>query len=383
MSPLALCFVNAEVLLPEGFVCQPLSMADGFIDEASKGRQIDLTGYQILPGIVDLHGDGFERHLAPRRGAVKDLQSGFYALHSELASNGITTAVLAQFYSWEGGMRGPDFAHEFLAHLEQFGPKVPSTLLPQLRFETHMLDHYTEFAALCARYGVPYVVFNDHLPHQALAKGKRPARLTGQALKSGRSPEAHLELLKELHEKSDRVAAALPDLIAALGAGVLLGSHDDARAQDRQGWAAKGAALCEFPETKEAAETAAALGNPVIMGAPNVVRGGSHKKNISALELIQQGLCSALASDYHYPSPRLAALALAREIGLPAAWHLVSSGPAAILGLQDRGHIKAGYRADLLILDAKNQQVAACFAGGALSYMSGDLAQRFFGYKRF
>ena len=67
MNPLALSFVNAEVHLPEGFVRQPLSMADGFIDEASKGRQIDLTGYQILPGIVDLHGDGFERHLAPRR----------------------------------------------------------------------------------------------------------------------------------------------------------------------------------------------------------------------------------------------------------------------------------------------------------------------------
>ena len=113
-----------------------------------------------------------------------------------------------------------------------------------------MLDHYTEFAALCARYAVPYVVFNDHLPHQALAKGKRPARLTGQALKSGRSPEAHLEMLKALHEKSDQVADALPDLIAALGAGVLLGSHDDACVQDRQGWAAKGVALCEFPVTK-------------------------------------------------------------------------------------------------------------------------------------
>ena len=379
MSALVITFENAEVLQRHGFEKTPLSIAEGLIVEDGAGRAIDLTGYHILPGIVDLHGDGFERHLAPRRGAVKDLQSGFYALHSELASNGITTAVLAQFYSWEGGMRGPDFAREFLEHLKQFAPKVPSTLLPQLRFETHMLDHYTEFAALCARYAVPYVVFNDHLPHQALAKGKRPARLTGQALKSGRSPEAHLELLKALHEKSDHVALALPDLIAALGAGVLLGSHDDAHAQDRQGWAAKGAALCEFPETKEAAEAAAALGNPVIMGAPNVVRGGSHKKNISALELIQQGLCSALASDYHYPSPRLAALALAKEIGLPAAWQLVSSGPAAILGLKDRGHIKAGYRADLLILDAKSQQVAACFAGGALSYMSGDLAQRFFG----
>ena len=304
MSALALSFVNAKVLWPEGLVQEPLFIAEGLIAEASSGRQIDLTGYQILPGIVDLHGDGFERHLAPRRGAVKDLQSGFYALHSELASNGITTAVLAQFYSWEGGMRSPEFARTFLEHLEQFAPKVPSTLLPQLRFETHMLDHYTEFAALCVRYAVPYVVFNDHLPHQALAQGKRPARLTGQALKSGRSPEAHLDLLKELHEKSDQVAAALPDLITALGAGVFLGSHDDARAQDRQGWAAKGADLCEFPETKEAAEAAAALDNPVIMGAPNVVRGGSHKKNISALELIQQRLCSALASDYHYPSPR-------------------------------------------------------------------------------
>ena len=379
MNALAMTFENAKVLRADGLKKSPLSIAEGLIVEDGAGRAIDLEGYHILPGIVDLHGDGFERHLAPRRGAVKDLQSGFYALHSELAANGITTAVLAQFYSWEGGMRSPEFAGAFLEHLEQFTPKVPSTLLPQLRFETHMLDAYKEFAALCTRYAVPYVVFNDHLPHQALAKGKRPARLTGQALKSGRSPEAHLELLKELHEKSGQVAAALPDLIAALGAGVLLGSHDDARAQDRHGWAAKGAALCEFPETKEAAQAAAALGNPVIMGAPNVVRGGSHKKNISALELVQEGLCSALASDYHYPSPRLAALSLAKEVGLPAAWHLVSSGPAAILGLKDRGHLQPSYRADLVILEAQSQQVAACFAGGALSFISSDLAQRFFG----
>ena len=118
MSALALSFVNAEVLQPKGLMQEPLFIAEGLIVGYSTGRQIDLTGYQILPGIVDLHGDGFERHLAPRRGAVKDLQGGFYALHSELASNGITTAVLAQFYSWEGGMRGPVFAREFLTHLE-------------------------------------------------------------------------------------------------------------------------------------------------------------------------------------------------------------------------------------------------------------------------
>ena len=116
-------FENAEVLQTDGLVKSPLSIAEGLIVKGGTGRAIDLKGYHILPGIVDLHGDGFERHLAPRRGAVKDLQSGFYALHSELAANGITTAVLAQFYSWEGGMRSPEFARAFLEHLERFAPK--------------------------------------------------------------------------------------------------------------------------------------------------------------------------------------------------------------------------------------------------------------------
>ncbi len=139
MNALAMTFENAKVLRADGLKKTPLSIAEGLIIEDGTGRAIDLEGYHILPGIVDLHGDGFERHLAPRRGAVKDLQSGFYALHSELAANGITTAVLAQFYSWEGGMRSPQFAGAFLEHLEQVTPKVPSTLLLQLRFETHML----------------------------------------------------------------------------------------------------------------------------------------------------------------------------------------------------------------------------------------------------
>ena len=127
MSALAITFENAEVLQRYGFEKTPLSIAEGLIVEDGAGRAIDLAGYHILPGIVDLHGDGFERHLAPRRGAVKDLQSMYYALHSELASNGITTAVLAQFYIWEGGMRGPDFAREFLEHFKQFAPKCPAS----------------------------------------------------------------------------------------------------------------------------------------------------------------------------------------------------------------------------------------------------------------
>ena len=106
--------------------------------------------------------------------------------------------------------------------------------------------------------------------------------------------------------------------------GITLGSHDDNSAEGRAAWRARGARISEFPETLEAAEAARAGGDFIILGSPNVVRGGSHKGNASAIELIAMGLCDALASDYHYPSPRRAALMLAKSGLLPLeqAWAL-------------------------------------------------------------
>ena len=103
---------GAQVLLPEGLVSCDLGICEGLIADLPLGRAVDLSGFMILPGIVDLHGDGFERHLAQRRGAMKQLDAGLVACEAELAANGITTAVLAQFVSWEGGMRGLDFAEQ-------------------------------------------------------------------------------------------------------------------------------------------------------------------------------------------------------------------------------------------------------------------------------
>ena len=160
---------------------------------------------------------------------------------------------------------------------------------------------------------------------------------------------------------------------------VRLGSHDDQTAEDRAVWRGRGARIAEFPETLEAAEAARDTGDPVILGSPNVVRGGSHKGNASAVELIAMGLCDALASDYHYPSPRRAALMLERSglMDLSGAWRLVSDGPAQVLGLTDRGRLETGKRADIVVLDKETQRVAATLSGGRVSYMSGDVAARF------
>jgi alpha-D-ribose 1-methylphosphonate 5-triphosphate diphosphatase len=382
MTALAFDLVGAEVLLPEaGLMRGRVSLAEGRITSDRVGREVDLAGYLVLPGIIDLHGDGFERHLAPRRGAMKQMTEGVIAAEAELAANGITTAVMAQFHSWEGGVRGPDYAAQVFAAIRDVRGKVVTDLIAQLRFETHMLDDYATLPGRIADWQVPYVVFNDHLPHDRLAAGRRPPRLTGQALKAGRNPEVHLEMLMALHARTGEVPAALDGLCKVLKAqGVQMGSHDDQTAQSRQKWRDRGVRIAEFPETIEAAEAARVGGDAIVLGAPNAVRGGSHKGNASAVDLIAMGLCDALASDYHYPSPRRAALMLARSgvVDFAAAWDSVSHGPAQILGLADRGSLAPGKRADLVVLEARTHRVAATLSAGRFSYLTGDVALRFF-----
>jgi alpha-D-ribose 1-methylphosphonate 5-triphosphate diphosphatase len=376
----ALTLRGAEVLWHCGPGPGDLVIDGGRIGTGGAGRVVDLSGFLILPGLIDLHGDGFEHHLAPRRGALSDLGAGLLSAEAELAAHGITTAYLAQFLSWEGGMRGAGFAARMLAALDRMRDTVATDLRAQLRLEVTGFEDYPALEDMVARHGVGYVVFNDHLPHEALAQGKRPPRLTGQALKAARSPEAHLALLQALHGRMPEV----PDRLGALGQtlraqGVRLGSHDDSTAQDRRAAHAIGALIAEFPETIEAAETARAQGDAVIMGAPNLVRGGSHKGNAGAREMVARGLVDALASDYHAPSLARAAFCLVDEgiCDLAAAWALVSSGPARIMGLTDRGTLAEGTRADLVVIARATRRIGATIAGGRISYLTGEVAARF------
>lgn len=371
--------IGAAVLRSEGISQDPLSFAEGVIVAEPVGRSVDLSGFTVLPGIIDLHGDGFERHLAQRRGAMMQLDEGIVACEAELASNGITTAVLAQFVSWEGGMRGFPFADRVFVAIRDTGATLVTDLHAQLRFETHLLDLYADILGYMEEWQVRYLVFNDHLPHDRLEAGQLPRRLQGQALKAGRSPENHHAYMRDLHAQRADVPSALDWLCPRLkAAGIRMGSHDDADAETRAMWRARGAEVAEFPETRDAAQAASVAGDAVVMGAPNVVRGGSHNGNLSATSVIASGGCSALASDYHYPSPRRAAWMLVDKgvCDLAQAWHLISSGPAAVMGWSDRGTLEVGKRADFVVLDATTRRVAATFVAGRVSYMSEAVATR-------
>ena len=353
-------------------------MAEGRLSDAP-APEVNLSGFDILPGIIDLHGDAFERHIAPRPSAPFPLRLGLAGTDRDAAAHGVTTAWMAQSWSWEDGHRGPDYAEDFLAAHRAYRDRCLTDLRVQIRCEIYTVDTVERLLAAIRAYGIDYVIFNDHLSEALTLVETRPSDIALWAHKSGRSPEAHLDLIRGTHTRKEDVPEFLVALARAFSdLGVRFGSHDDGDAATRAHYAGLGARICEFPTTVEAARAAREAGDPVLMGAPNVVRGGSQSGNVSAVELIREGLCDALVSDYHYPTLAQAALTLvdARLADLPAAWAMISNTPARIMGLEDRGRIAPGLRADLCILNRETRMVEGTLAGGRWSHLSGDLARR-------
>jgi alpha-D-ribose 1-methylphosphonate 5-triphosphate diphosphatase len=131
----------------------------------------------------------------------------------------------------------------------------------------------------------------------------------------------------------------------------VLASHDDATAGHVAEAVEQGIRVAEFPTTREAAEASRAAGLGVLMGAPNVVRGGSHSGNVSARSLAEEGLLDILSSDYIPFSLIQSAFFLSEVvdgISLPQTVAMVTKNPAEAVGLSDRGLIEAGRRADLV-----------------------------------
>ena len=342
--------------------------------------EVDLSGYLLLPGIVDLHGDGFERHMAPRPTVRFPMAAGLGSFDREAAAHGVTTAYLAQGWSWEGGHRGPDHAEEVMQALEDYRPRALTDLRLQIRAETHLVEAAPRLLAAVRRHRIGYVVFNDHL-----AEGQHMARISpvdfaAWARKVGRTAEDMAEVIEAAALRGKEVPKTLRAMAEAFDAmGVVYGSHDDADEDMRETFAAIGARIAEFPLTRRVAEVAQAMMSPVIMAAPNVVRGKSQAGNVSAAELAAAGLCDALVSDCHVPALPLAVWALVDRhgMGLAEAWALVSTGPAEILRLQDRGRLDPGRRADIAVVNEATRVIEATICGGRLAYLAGEAALRF------
>lgn len=356
-----------------------LTLAQGRISD-HPAPEVDLSGYWLLPGIVDLHGDGFEHHLRPRPTAPFDTRRALFSADSELAANGVTTAWFAQSWSWEGGTRSPDRAEELMQAVAEMADRLSADIRIQIRFETHMLDDHDRLLTAMTRFGVDYLVFNNHLPEAVALARDKPDRFALWAGYNSHSPEGLLQIVRAAQAQDERVPAALKQLAARLtAAGVSLGSHDDGTAELRAYYRGIGAPICEFPTSFEAAQAARDAGEPVLMGAPNVVRGGSQAGNIAAMGLIEDGLCDALVSDYYYPALAQAAWCVAdqRAASFSHAWEMISTAPAQVFGLTDRGALRPGLRADIVVMNPQTRQIEATIAAGRISWLTGTAGTRF------
>jgi len=373
MRPLRIA--GGQVLSGEGLVQGDLLLRDGRIDaagDAPDARVLDARGLLVLPGIVDIHGDAFERQFQPRPGIGFPTDLALEDTERQLLACGITTAFHGVTLSWEPGLRSADAWRAMLDGLA--ARPWTCDMRVHLRWEAYNLDALDMAMADIAAGRVHLLAFNDHT-RAILSKIGDATTAAKYSDRAGMKLEAFRALAEAVGARAAAVPAALARMAAAArAAGIPMASHDDDTIATRDGFRAEGARICEFPMAEEVGVAARAAGDAVVMGSPNVVRGKSHLGWASAARLAEAEICSVLSSDYFYPCLLRAAFILAGRgvLDLGRAWALVSANPAAAGGLDDRGSIAPGMRADLVVVDAAGPapRLVATIAQGVPAHLT-------------
>lgn len=364
---------GGAVLLDSGqFENIDLSLADGLISLGDKrrGPALDASGLLVLPGIVDLHGDAFERQVQPRPGVGFPFDLALRDTESQLLANGITTAFHGVTLSWEPGLRSLSAWRGMLAALD--AGRWSCDMRLHLRWEAYNLEALEVAIADIKAGRVHLLAFNDHTP-AILRKMDDPIESAKYAGRAGMKMPSFRSLAASVADRAGEVPAGVERIAAAARAArIPMASHDDDAVAVRDRFRELGARICEFPMAEEVGASAVAAGDFVAMGCPNVVRGGSHLGWASAARLAESGVCNVLTSDYYYPAMMKAAFVLAERgtLDLPAAWGLISRNPARAGGLMDRGVIGEGRRADLVVVDPATHRAVATVANGRLAFIT-------------
>jgi alpha-D-ribose 1-methylphosphonate 5-triphosphate diphosphatase len=368
-------YTNTKLQLPDGELLGTLVVEDGRIVDIGAGSVrsgIDLGGAICMPGLVDLHTDNIETVLAPRPGVRWPLELAAQYHDRAVIAAGITTVcdAIALGDAFPGSAR-----------LDHYAPiiDVIARGVNEGRYAAEHLIHlrcelvYDQLVAVVRRFiGDPLVVLlsvMDHTPGQRQFAdiGKFEQYYSG---KHGLDRAGLDRIIEERIRDRERHGTVNRNAVVALARerAIPLATHDDATADHIAEAVREGAIIAEFPTTLEAAHAAHAAGMLVLMGSPNIVLGGSQSGNVSALELAAADLVDIFSSDYVPQSLLHAPFALARLTGAPLyqTMRSVTVTPARAIGLNDRGELAIGQRADLLFLDASgpHARVSAVVCNG-------------------
>ncbi|MES2832032.1 MAG: alpha-D-ribose 1-methylphosphonate 5-triphosphate diphosphatase [Pseudomonadota bacterium] len=351
---------NAKIVTATEEFAGSMRLDGQLIAEVSKGETsaadaMDWEGDYLLPGLVELHTDNLEKHLMPRPKVQWPVMPAILGHDAQIVSAGITTVLdaIAVGDIDAESVRMKSFA----ACVSGLQEAADAGLLRADHFlhlrvelaEEHLLELFAPFVDDPR---LKLVSLMDHTPGQRQWSDLSHYRtyMTG---KRGWSIDKVDSLFETMLRRQQTFAAPnRREIVArctARATPVALATHDDTTLEHVHEGVAEGVGISEFPTTMAAALAARQHGQQIIMGAPNMVRGGSHSGNVSAAELAQANLLDVLSSDY-VPASLLHAAFLLRQAGytLPKALATVTCNPARIVGLHDRGEIAVGLRADFI-----------------------------------
>lgn len=352
---------NARLVLADRVIEQGwVAMVDGRIAEYGEGSSPsgseDVRGDLVMPGLIELHTDHLEAHYVPRPKVFWDATAAVVSYDAQLATSGITT-VLDSLRVWrEDGAEDVDGRAGVLSAAitsARDADLLRADHFLHLRCEIPMPDVVDEAKELIGRPDVRLMSLMDHTPGQRQFRDEGKLRDYYRG-KNGGMTDAQLDVLFErrfAYQKAHAATNMRAIVALAHQHGIPLASHDDTTEENVADAINDRVAVAEFPTTLEAARGLHEAGIGILMGAPNVVRGGSHSGNIAAVDLAREGLLDILSSDYIPSSLLMAALQLPRDvpaINLAAAVRTVTKTPAEAVGLVDRGEIAVGKRADII-----------------------------------
>ena len=353
-------FANAKIITEDAVLHGTMKIVDGVIAAIDSGAgvpsgAIDCEGDYIAPGLIELHTDNLERHLSPRPRVSWPKRAAVLGHDRELAGSGITTVFDALRVGSEADQKRKGFV--------RYARETADNILDLMRQRALKVSHYIHLRAeLCTdtlveelyefspndRVGL--VSLMDHTPGQRQFRDTEKLRvyLMGKHGYDDVGVEAHIDRLKNMQAVYlDKHRAAAVAYAKKMGA--VLASHDDTTADDVIASSGEGVTVAEFPTTLEAATACRAQDQYIVMGAPNIIRGGSHFGNIAAQELLDGGLLDILSSDYVPASLLNAAVTLGMLMNdIAAGIRKVTAVPADAAGFDDRGRIAFEKRADLV-----------------------------------
>ncbi len=349
-------FANARLVLPEEIREGGLTVENGVITQLEAAGGHDCEGDLLMPGMIDLHTDNLERQAQPRSSARWPSRSALLIHDAQCVAAGITTVFDALCLGDIGfeKERNQTF-HDGYKDLSEMQPSgaLKAEHFLHLRCELPAAEMAAMLADVIGHPLVRLISIMDHSPgiggqYKDAARYRRMRAAEGFGADEIETMIVELTASRQAHYHSNREFV----LARANAHGIPIASHDDHSETDILRNEADGISIAEFPVSLAAAREAKLRGMRVIAGAPNIVRGGSHSGNVAVMDLVRERLLDALASDYVPASMLEAAMSIATQgyISLPGALALVTSGPADIARLHDRGRLVPGQRGDLVQL---------------------------------